>query len=316
MTVENLPAIQSAELSTRIEYAQQLAFSNMLPKQYHKQPANILYAIEYGDALGIKPILAMNQVHVIEGRPSASAGLISALVRNAGHRLRVWVERDPQGAPTAVATITRKDDPDFEFRAVWTMERAQAAGLADKAVWKNYPEAMLKARATTEVAREACEEALCGIGYTPEELGAQINDDGSVVVTTASPRVAQPGQTIRDAVTTAPAPAPVPASGPAVEQGERMISGPQQKKLGVLMREHNIIDKDTALAFVADVIGRPIASRTELTLAEAGRVIDTLESAPPPTAPGTADEGNEPVDADVVEDDQQTTIGAYNEPGF
>ncbi|MET8334424.1 hypothetical protein [Streptosporangium canum] len=298
MTVEHLPAIQNAELSTRIEYAQQLAFSNMLPKQYHKQPANILFAIEYGEALGIKPILAMNQVHVIEGRPSASAGLISALVRDAGHRLRIWVERDPQGDPVAIATIHRKDDTDFEFRAVWTMERARTAGLAAKAVWKNYPEAMLKARATTEVAREACEEALCGMGYTPEELGAELNDDGSVVVTTVPMRVNQPGQTIRDAVARPARTEDLPAPATATE---RMISDPQQKKMAALMRERGITDRDTALAFVADVIGREVTSRNELTLAEAGRVIDTLESAPPPTEqPPTADD--EVFDGDIVDD--------------
>jgi hypothetical protein len=300
MTVEHLPAIQNAELSTRIEYAQQLAFSNMLPKQYHKQPANILFAIEYGEALGIKPILAMNQVHVIEGRPSASAGLISALVRDAGHRLRIWVERDAQGEPVAIATIHRKDDSDFEFRAVWTMERARTAGLAAKAVWKNYPEAMLKARATTEVAREACEEALCGMGYTPEELGAELNDDGSVVVTTVPMRVNQPGQTIRDAVARpAQAAEDLPAPTTATE---RMISDPQQKKLGALMRAHNITDRDTALAFVADVIGRPVDSRNELTMAEAGKVIDTLESAPPPTEQPPPAPDDEVFDGDIVDD--------------
>ena len=139
--------------------------------------------------------------------------------------------------------------------------------------------------------REACEEELSGVGYTPEELGAEVNGDGSVVVTTAPSRANQPGQTIRDAVTppAEPAsPADEPPSVPAslVEPSERMISEAQQKKMGALMREHRITDKATALAFVGEVIGRPVESRNELTLAEASRVIDTLEREPRPEPDG------------------------------
>ena len=67
--------------------------------------------------------------------------------------------------------IVRADDPDFTFRSEWTMARAQTAGLTGKSVWKQYPAAMLKARAITECARDACPEALSGVQYTAEELG-------------------------------------------------------------------------------------------------------------------------------------------------
>lgn len=309
MTIDNLPATTAGNLPAKIDYARTLAESNLLPGQYRKQPANLLFAIEYADMLGLSPMAAVTGIHVIEGKPSASAGLISALVRRAGHRLRVWVERDQQGrAAKAIATIVRADDPEFEFRAEWTMARAQAAGLTGKSVWKNYPEAMLKARAISEVAREACEEALSGIGYTPEELGAEVNADGSIVVTTAPARPNQPGQTIRAAV--APqAPAPAPPSPPQAEtvqeSAERMISSAQQKKLGALMRQAGITDRAAALAFVADVIGREVASRNELTLVEAGRVIDVLENPPAESAV------EEPLDGEIV--DEEADAAAYEQ---
>lgn len=160
-------------MSDKIAYASALADSGLLPAAYRRNPANVLYAVEYGEMLGLPPMAAITGIHVIEGRPSASAGLISALVRRAGHRLRV--EGDDQ---QATAEITRSDDPEFAFRAVWTLDRARQAGLAGKGVWRQYPAAMLKARAITEVARDACEEALCGMHYTPEELGA---DDADAV---------------------------------------------------------------------------------------------------------------------------------------
>lgn len=162
-----------ATLPEKMQYAQALAVSGMLPSQYRQQPANLLWALEFADSLGLHPMAAITGVHVIEGKPSASAALISALVRRAGHKLRV-TGNDQQ----ATAQIVRADDPDFVFECTWTLARAEQAGLTRKQVWKNYPAAMLKARAITEVAREACEEALSGMHYTPEELGANVDSDG------------------------------------------------------------------------------------------------------------------------------------------
>ncbi|MCF2531718.1 recombinase RecT [Yinghuangia soli] len=190
-------------LLDKVNYAEKLANSGLLPSQYRAQPANVLYAIEYGEMLNLSPMAAINGIHVIEGKPTASAGLIAALVRRAGHRLRV--SGDDR---RAVAEIVRSDDPEFVFRAEWTIERAIAAGLVEEKngklwsrdskgrpkPWERYPAAMLKARAVSEAARDACEEALSGVHYTPEELGADVDEEGVPVVTAeqAGPAQAHP----------------------------------------------------------------------------------------------------------------------------
>jgi hypothetical protein len=160
-------------LTSKVNYARELAQSNLLPRQYRENPPNVLWAIELGEALGISTVTAINGIWVIDGKPTASAALISSLVRTAGHKLRT-VGNDKK----ATAQIIRKDDPDFVFESTWTIERAKQAGLLGKNTWKQYPEAMLKARAVTEVARDACQEALNGCQYTPEELGAEVNEEG------------------------------------------------------------------------------------------------------------------------------------------
>ena len=157
--------IARRDLAAEKDFAVALAQSTLLPKAYHAQPANVLVAMEWAHALGVAPLTAMQQLAIIDGKPTASAQMISGLVRRAGHNLRV--QGDDQ---RAVCEITRSDDPDFVFKSVWTIERAQKAGLAGKATWKQYPAAMLKARAITEAARDACPEALMGVSYTPEEL--------------------------------------------------------------------------------------------------------------------------------------------------
>jgi hypothetical protein len=133
----------------------------------------VLWAQEYAESLHLSTMAIVNGIYIIEGKPTASAALISGLVRTAGHRLRV-TGNDQK----AVAEIVRKDDPGFTFRSEWTIERAKQAGLLNKNTWKQYPAAMLKARAVTEAARDACEEALNGCHYTPEELGAEVDEEG------------------------------------------------------------------------------------------------------------------------------------------
>ena len=189
MTEIELHSPGALSLPDKMRYASALAEASLLPRAYQKQPGNVLLAMELGDALGIRPIQAINAVHVIEGKPSASADLIASLIRKAGHKLRVR-GNDQE----ATAEIIRADDPDYTFSVTWTLDRARVAGLLGKGVWKNYPAAMLKARAITEVAREGASDALYGVIYTPEELGANVGDDGEPIVTTPQPAPRQQHQ--------------------------------------------------------------------------------------------------------------------------
>jgi hypothetical protein len=172
-------------MPAKIQYAEKLANSGLLPAAFRKQPANVLYAVEYGDMLGLAPMAAITGIHVIEGKPTASAGLISALVRRAGHKLRVSGD-----AASATCEITRADDPSYTFRVTFTVEDAKTAGLTGKPVWKQYGTSMLKARAITQCARDACEEALFGLHYTPEELGAEVDPDGAPLPPQQGPKLA------------------------------------------------------------------------------------------------------------------------------
>jgi hypothetical protein len=177
------PQAQPSAISAKLAYARELANSGLLPGAYRKNPGNILWALEYGEMLGVPVMAAITGVHVIDGKPTASAGLISGLVRKARHRLRVWGDNK-----SATCEITRSDDPKHPFTVTWTLRKepgdnpsAELAGLLGKNTWKNYPAAMLKSRAITQCARDACEEALFGLHYTPEELGADVDEDGVVV---------------------------------------------------------------------------------------------------------------------------------------
>lgn len=168
------PAMTFAE---QMQYAKTVCQGSLVPSAYRGQPANVLIAMDFGRSMGLSPAESLYRIAVISGRPSASAELIAANVRRAGHRLRVTKD---DRARTATCEIVRRDDPDFTFTATWDMAKAQQANLSNKENWKKYPMAMLTARSITECARDACPEALYGVVYTGEELGAsQTGPDGA-----------------------------------------------------------------------------------------------------------------------------------------
>ena len=278
-----------------MDYAKALAPSDLLPKQYRGNPANVLVAIEYGAALGLEPMAAIQGIHVVEGKPTASAQLIGALVRKAGHRLRVQCDNG-----RAVATIIRADDPDFTFTAVWTLDRAQKAGLAGKGVWKQYPDQMLKNRAITEVARDACPEVLAGVSYTAEELGSDERPTSAPTPTVErlipTATVAQveevvdtdTGEIIEEAVIVDDEPelqaeppaedAPEPDALDEFTRAESdAITKAQMGTLHAALKKLGIGNRDDGLQMIHDILAdTTIQSTKQLTKQQASLVISTL----------------------------------------
>lgn len=196
-------AVYNQPLDQQINYAKAMAVSNLLPVAYQHHPENVLVALAQGQALGIAPIQAMNQINVIKGKPALSADLIAALVRRAGHKLRV------EGDDTyAQATVIRADDPDYVPKPVrWDIERAKRAGLLGNPSWQKYPAAMLRARAISEAARAWANDALYGFIYTPEELDNNWLPD-------SDPDTGEPVQATQQQEAAPPQPQPAPAPKP------------------------------------------------------------------------------------------------------
>lgn len=229
---------ESNTLAEKIEWARAMSTGTMLPRAYQNNPANLLFALEYADTLGIPRINALTSIHVVDGKPTASADLIASLVRKAGHKLRV-VGDDTY----AEAIIIRADDPDFEYKARWDEAKARKAGKwGSKGPWSLYPAAMLRSRAITEVARMAASDALYGVIYTAEELGETVDADGNVVHNvTTMPRRPQARQ-VRPvhAVEAAPAPEPQPAVIDLEPLRDQVKETWDAEVLRTIWREHDL----------------------------------------------------------------------------
>lgn len=192
------PSQRRMSFSEKLKYADFLAASDLLPAQYRRKPANVLWAMEYGDAVGLETVVAINGVHVIEGKPSPAAATAAALVRSQGHKLHVWFDPHAEGTQfgKAYAELIRRDDPDFTFRGEWSVEdavRAEICKVIDGQIvhrtsngktgnYQKFPKAMCKARALGEVCRDGAQDVLLGLIYLAEEHpDVELSDSGQIV---------------------------------------------------------------------------------------------------------------------------------------
>ena len=175
-----LPAVTAppspAEWTAMRQQAEVIAKSGLAPKSV-STPDKILVIAMKARELALPPMQGLSHIHIVEGRPALSAELMVALVQRAGHKLRVL----ETSSRKCVVEGVRADDPRHPSRVEWTMEDAQRAGVANKGPWKSYPAAMLRARAISALCRFAFADVLMGASYVPEELGAEVNEEGEVL---------------------------------------------------------------------------------------------------------------------------------------
>lgn len=246
-------------LSEQMTYARAVSTAALLPQAYRGKPADIMLAVGLGQSMGLSPAESLYRIDVIQGKPTASAELIAANVRKAGHKLRLRVDEQ---AVSATCTIIRADDPDYEHTVTRDQAWAQKMGLSTKDNYKKQPATMLGWRAVTAAARMACPEALYGVAYSSDEMF-----DG-----TSRPESAPPGglgaalsqQVTVEQVHDEP--------GPVMLDPQSSLA----KKMHATFREAGIDDRADRLAFAADTVGREIESSTELTEDEASQVIAAL----------------------------------------
>jgi len=131
-------------------------------------PQGVLSTILAGRELSIGAMASLRGFHIIDGKPSMSAGLMSALVLRSGlARQFSCIKRTKT---EAVVRCWRKGEPDF-LDVAYTLEDAKIAKLlkADSG-WEKNPADMCVSRATAIGGRLKWQDVLFGL-YTPEELG-------------------------------------------------------------------------------------------------------------------------------------------------
>jgi hypothetical protein len=159
------------------EIANMIAGSDFAPKDYRGKPDNVIIAIQMGADLGLKPLQALQNIAIINGRPSIYGDAALALVQASGQIERFHEEFTgtfPNDDFTAHCTIKRKGWPD-EIKSSFSVADAKAAKLWGKrgrdgqdTPWITYPQRMLKFRARGFAVRDAGSDLLLGLVLAEE----------------------------------------------------------------------------------------------------------------------------------------------------
>lgn len=149
--------------------AAELVKSSLIPKHFKTAP-DAWYAILYGREMGLSPIYSLNNVTVINGKPSLSADAMLAVVKSSPEYGGVEVESTDTACKVTLRRVYKNGVVDVTT-AEFTIQDAKQAGLFDSpgGMYKKYPKRMLRARAIAYACRDGYGDLLAG-NYTEEEL--------------------------------------------------------------------------------------------------------------------------------------------------
>lgn len=169
--MSDVPAIQAQkpafDLSPQtfeqaLTFANYLAESEMVPKNFRGKPGDCLIAMQWGYDVGLKPLQALQNIAVINGKPGLYGDAGKAVLLANGCIIEeddiAIVEKNAR----ARCKITRPGRPPTE--RTYSLENAKTAGLWGKeGPWRTSPWRQMAWRAFWFSARDAAADLLKGL---------------------------------------------------------------------------------------------------------------------------------------------------------
>jgi hypothetical protein len=162
---------QVNSLPELLQLAEYFAASGMFTDA--KEKGQALVKIQAGAELGVPPFQAMCGVHIIKGKPAIGSGLIAAKVKASGkYNYKVLEQTDKVCRIEFFEKVAGK----FESIGIseMTIEQARKQGSQNL---DRLPLNMLFARAISNGVRWHCPDVFMGSVYTPDEMGAKVNEN-------------------------------------------------------------------------------------------------------------------------------------------
>ena len=169
-------AVKISSFQELMRFSEIAAESGMVPKDYAGRPGAILIAVQMGSELGLSPMQAIQNIAVVNGRPSVWGDALLGLVKASPVCDDVIETIEGEGdRMTAICVAKRKGKSPVESR--FSVQDAQNANLWTKpGPWKQYPKRMLQMRARGFALRDAFPDVLRGL-ITSEEAYDIPQDD-------------------------------------------------------------------------------------------------------------------------------------------
>lgn len=139
-----------------------------------KDVAQAYVKVQAGQELGLPPVASMSGIHIVKGKPTLGANLIATLIKNdPRYNYRVLELTDD------ICRIQFYEDGGECGISEFTADDAKRAGTQNMA---KFPKNMLFARAISNGAKWYTPGIFGGVTvYTPEELGADVDEDGDII---------------------------------------------------------------------------------------------------------------------------------------
>lgn len=176
-----------------------------------QQAGQAIVKVLAGRELGFGPIASMTGINIIQGKIGIGANLIAAAVKRSGrYDYRVLTMSEKVCDIEFFENVNGKRES--LGKSTFTAEDAAKAGTQNMG---KFPRNMLFARAISNGVKWYTPDVTGGPVYTPEELGATVNEDGEIIDARPAPVVAQgqiatPGGVVSAPIVSQPTPAPEP----------------------------------------------------------------------------------------------------------
>ena len=198
-------SLAPTSLQQAMELAKIMAESDMVPKDFRGKPGNVLIAVQMGAELGLQPMQAIQNIAVINGRPTVWGDALLAIVSS--HPECEDIQETLTGAGDAMeATCVVKRKGREPVSRTFTVLDAKRANLWGKeGPWRTYPQRMLPMRARSWAMRDSFADALRGINIAEEVMDIPVSREMGDVNIVAQEPVEQPR-------------AKIPANKPPIDQ--------------------------------------------------------------------------------------------------
>ena len=148
--------------------ARMLSCSALVPDQYRQSPENCLVAIDIANRMGISPLMVMQNLYVVKGKPSWSGSFCAAAINGSGRFTPlefIFVGEKDKPSWGCYATAVRAANGVRCYSDTITMAMAQSEGWLNKpgSKWKTMPMQMMMYRAAAFFARAHCSDILLGL---------------------------------------------------------------------------------------------------------------------------------------------------------
>jgi len=153
-------------------FANFIAESNVIPKEFQKSPANVMVVVQLGMELGVSPMQSIQSMYVVNGRPSIFGDLPLAIVYRSGLLEQIEEQGDEKSSS---CTVKRKGYP--PITRTFSMAEAVRAGLPKRnPTYETYPKRMLQFRSRALALRDAFPDVLKGVWIREEHEEDEATD--------------------------------------------------------------------------------------------------------------------------------------------